>query len=382
MKKILIVMDSMRIGGIQQSLVNFLNCIDYNKCKIDLFLFNNNLNYEINKNVNIINSKWLLNTVSTSRADAKKNGIIKYIVRMFFSMLTKFLGAPIVFNFIFLFEKKLTNYDVAMSFTNNVNEKSVFFGCNKFVLDKVEAKKKISWLHTDYNIIKSKYNSKEYKKFDKIIAVSKFGANTLIKNIPELSKKITVIHNLIIDSEIYDKANKFVPNFEKSKFNIVCVGRLDANKNQIEQLKILQKLNLEGIENIKLYLIGDGPEKINLEKFIKENNLNNVEITGYVSNPLPYLKNSNLCISTSLVESYSMALLESLILNIPTIVLNNEACKEIINNQFMIANTIDELYIKLKSVIEDKKTYEKLKSISTFENENQKNLDLFYKVIE
>lgn len=381
MKKILIVMDSMRIGGIQQSLVNFLNCIDYDKYNVDLFLFNNDLNYEINKNVNIIYSNWLLNTVSTSSADARKNGIIKYITRMIFSLFAKIFGAPITFKFLFMFEKKLNGYDAGISFSNNVNDKSIYFGCNKFVLEKVEAKQKISWLHTDYNVIKSKYNSNEYKKFDKIIAVSKFGANTLAANVPEVSKKITVIKNMINDEEINEKSKQFKVDFDKANFNIVCVGRLDINKNQIEQLKIIKKLNENGLKHIKLYLIGDGPERKNLEKYIKENNLTNVVITGYVSNALPYLKKSDLCISTSLVESYSMALLESLILNVPTIVLRNDACEEIINNQFMIANTPDELYKKIKSVVEDKKTYEKLKQMSTFTNENEKNLKKFYNIL-
>jgi len=133
----------------------------------------------------------------------------KYLIRTIFSVLTKICGSSIIFNFIFLFEKKLNGYDVAISFTNNVNDKSVYFGCNKFVLDKVSAKKKISWLHTDYNVIKSKYNSKEYKRFDKIVAVSKFGANTLVKNVPELEDKVTVIKNVINGDEICNKATLF-----------------------------------------------------------------------------------------------------------------------------------------------------------------------------
>jgi len=382
MKKVLIVMDSMRIGGIQQSLINLLNSIDYKKCKVDLFLFNNNLNYEINDNVKVINSNWLLNTVSTSSVDAKKNGLFKYLIRTIFSVLTKICGSSIIFNFIFLFEKKLNGYDVAISFTNNVNDKSVYFGCNKFVLDKVSAKKKISWLHTDYNVIKSKYNSKEYKRFDKIVAVSKFGANTLVKNVPELEDKVTVIKNVINGDEICNKATLFNAEIDKNMFNIVCVGRLDSNKNQIEQIKILKKLSQQGLNNIKLYLIGDGPERKKIEKYIQDQDISNVIITGYVSNPLPYLIRADLCISTSLVESYSMALLESLILNVPTIVLRNDACTEIISNEFMIADTVDELYVKIKNVVEDKKLYEKLKKMSVFNNENEKNLKLFYKLIK
>jgi len=77
-----------------------------------------------------------------------------------------------------------------------------------------------------------------------------------------------------------------------------------------------------------------------------------------------------------------MALLESLILNVPTIVLRNDACTEIISNEFMIADTVDELYVKIKNVVEDKKLYEKLKKMSVFNNENEKNLKLFYKLIK
>ena len=54
MKKIAIFIDNLHVRGIQKSIVNILNNIDYKKFEIDLYLFNKDKFYEINKNVNVI----------------------------------------------------------------------------------------------------------------------------------------------------------------------------------------------------------------------------------------------------------------------------------------------------------------------------------------
>ena len=39
MKKVAIFQRNLNIGGIERSLINLLNCIDYSKYEIDLYLF-------------------------------------------------------------------------------------------------------------------------------------------------------------------------------------------------------------------------------------------------------------------------------------------------------------------------------------------------------
>ena len=55
-----------------------------------------------------------------------------------------------------------------------------------------------------------------------------------------------------------------------------------------------------------------------LEKFIAENQLEeNVKILGFTDNPYPYIKHSVATVLTSLSEGFSLALVESVMLNTP-----------------------------------------------------------------
>ena len=55
MKSIAIFQSDLRVGGIQKALVNVLNEIDYDKCEVDLYLFDRQCFFELpqHKNLNI-----------------------------------------------------------------------------------------------------------------------------------------------------------------------------------------------------------------------------------------------------------------------------------------------------------------------------------------
>ncbi len=69
-----------------------------------------------------------------------------------------------------------------------------------------------------------------------------------------------------------------------------------------------------------IYLLGDGDDRAKLTQYINENDLkDNVKILGFIENPYPYIKNSIATVLTSLSEGFSLALVESVMLNTPII---------------------------------------------------------------
>ncbi|MDU2230812.1 MAG: glycosyltransferase, partial [Clostridium perfringens] len=97
------------------------------------------------------------------------------------------------------------------------------------------------------------------------------------------------------------------------------MGRLDYNKNQILLLKAVREVK-KYYDDFIIYILGDGDERLKLERYINDNKLNeNVRILGFVENPYPYIKNSVATILTSLSEGFSLALVESVMLNTPII---------------------------------------------------------------
>ena len=374
MKKIIIVCDSLRIGGIQSSLKSLLKNIE-NDYKIDLFLFNSNSNLdEIPSKINIYSGKRLLKIISYTRNEAKQKGLYIYLIRILLAILCKIFNSKTIYSLILKGQQKFIDYDVAISFSNNVGNHSTYFGCNQFVLSNVDAKEKITWLHVDYEAfnLNTKINNNEYKLFDKIICVSEFVKKQFLKYNKNCINKCYVIENIIDYDEIKRKSKVICNNkFNKKAFNIISVGRLDDNKNQILQLKIALKLKRENI-NFKWYFVGDGINYNKYKEYILTNNLtDDVFLLGNKENPYNYINNSDLLVSTSKSESYGLTIVEALVLNVPVVAMYYGAIDEINgNNNIVICHKEDELYENIQKMIINKEFYKKNKDNAIFKNKN------------
>ena len=249
---IVFVIDSLRIGGIQNELITLLNQIDYEKYKVTLICFHEDDEREslINSNVLIKHPSRLLNIVTATNKEAKKN-VVTYPLRTLFSLMCKLIGAKKAYKCIF---EKITipdSFDYAISYSNNITEKGIYFGCNQFVLNNIDAKKKATWLHVDYRAmhLDTQTNIKEYNNFDKIVCVSNAVRESLLALHPEYSNKCYVINNVIDKNKIDRLALQSCSyaRMDTNIFNIATIGRLDANKNQILCIKIARTLKDKGV---------------------------------------------------------------------------------------------------------------------------------------
>lgn len=109
-------------------------------------------------------------------------------------------------------------------------------------------------------------------------------------------------------------------------------------------------------------------KKKQLEEYIKENKLTNiVKLQGFVKNPYPYLKNSDLFICSSRAEGYSLVIAESLILNVPVISTKCSGPNELLDfgkYGMLVENDEDSLYLGLKNIIDDRNKLKELKKKS------------------
>lgn len=136
----------------------------------------------------------------------------------------------------------------------------------------------------------------------------------------QLKKKFNVkaqcIYNPLNQGVIRELSKKKIKfSFFKRKYlNIINVGRLESQKDQFTLIKAINEIN--HLINIKLLIIGNGSKQMELQKLIKQFNLqNNIKILNNVTNPFPYINRSNLFILTSLYEGLPNVLLEALSLN-------------------------------------------------------------------
>ena len=118
--------------------------------------------------------------------------------------------------------------------------------------------------------------------------------------------------------------------------NITFVGRLSKEKGVIDLIEVF-KYVVEKEKDVTLNIIGDGDEKENIEKKIKDYNLEkNVILYGYRPKDQieKILLNTSVGINTSYTESFGLAVLEMFSYGIPCVAFSSaEGVKEIIDDE-------------------------------------------------
>ncbi len=381
-KKILFVIPSFKIGGIENALINMLEYFDYDKFDVYAFVFHYDEEQikRVDPRVKILRGSALLNLTAMTMTDAKNAGLFPAIVRAIMAVLCKYIGAKPVFSFIFQFEKKIKDMDIAISYSNNVNTNSTYYGSNLFVLKKVEANKKMAWLHVDYEAMNmnTAINNNEYRAFDEVIAVSKAVKELFLKYNPSMKDKTHVIYNVLPKSG-YGKLIEKTSSDEKV---ILTVGRLDPNKNQLQCLAIADRLRSDDLK-FKWLLVGDGEQKNEVQDSITRMNLQDyVEITGYTLDVNQYLQQADLFVSTSLSESYGMSIVEAQAVGLPVVVKDYPAAKEIVDGtNGILVQDYDEMYSQIKRLLTDDEAYTKLKNNTRVLQNDEENMQVLYEMI-
>ena len=129
----------------------------------------------------------------------------------------------------------------------------------------------------------------------------------------------------------------YIPEKEckKTEKNIISIGRLSEEKGYLDLIDVFN-LIIKKDNECKLHIIGDGPEKNNIENKINELNLDHyVTLYGYKDKDFirKKLNNMSLYLMTSYKESFGLVLLEASAFGIPSIAFDSaEGATEIINN--------------------------------------------------
>ena len=166
-------------------------------------------------------------------------------------------------------------------------------------------------------------------KWDKVISVSKFTANKLIKNkIPK--SKISIIYNGIDFRDYTTKEKKYrAPT-------IVSISRLTPKKRVDDLIKATYLVKKQ-IPDIKLIVIGKGDELKNLQKLVIKYKLkDNVHFTGYIedySKVIQILKKSHIFCLPSILEGFGIVLAEAMAAQTPYICSDIPVLREVSQGQ-------------------------------------------------
>tara|TARA_B100001057_G_C22867137_1_gene957030 strand:+ start:1418 stop:2491 length:1074 start_codon:yes stop_codon:yes gene_type:complete len=162
------------------------------------------------------------------------------------------------------------------------------------------------------NIVKKLMFKLSFNAANKVIVNSNEFKNKIKKN---LNINAECIYNPLNKREIINLSKKSVNFnfFSKKCLNIINVGRLEDQKDQMTLLKSINFLKKK--IKIKLLIIGNGSMERKLRNYINKNNLDKtVKILHNISNPFPYFAKSDLFILSSIFEGLPNVLLEALTL--------------------------------------------------------------------
>jgi len=112
------------------------------------------------------------------------------------------------------------------------------------------------------------------------------------------------------------------------KKNFLYVGRFSPEKNIIYLLRCFKKLQEEGIKNWGMILVGDGPQKKEIKKFINKNNIRNVYFPGFLQKEeIPfYFALASCFILPSVSEPWGLVTSEAMACGLPVLVSKRCGC--------------------------------------------------------
>ena len=168
-----------------------------------------------------------------------------------------------------------------------------------------------------------------YIRANKVIGISK----KLSRDLQNLTKKkVVTVYNPSYDAEILKQSRVTSSLSNKYKY-IINISRFTKRKDHKTTL-LAFKIVSESLKDIKLLLIGYGPELKNIITMSKNLGIyNKIKIIKKCHNPFPFLRKSNLLILTSRYEGFGNVLVEALTLGVPAISTNcNSGPSEILLN--------------------------------------------------
>lgn len=254
MIKIAIFQADLKVGGIQSSLYNLLmsNFFDDNYF-IDVYLFSDEVFYDI--------------------THLKTNIHIHYLKP--FPYVCRFIPFKLLKLFFRRNDVQLNNYDIVIDYDSYRPECAYY--CSK-----ANNSKKIMWVHNDMSL-EYKYNKKyrilyyffknKYIYYDQFVAVSQGVVEPFMCRSKQTEKKIWIIPNIIDVERIEKLCNEPLDIIiDEDAINVVCVGKIHLAKGYDYLLKdfesAIKKNNL-----LRLYIIGDGPDKKKYENWVNKHNL-------------------------------------------------------------------------------------------------------------
>lgn len=333
MKRLLFIMDNFPLGGISKSLLALFNEIE-DKYDIDFLLMEKKGIFLplIPERVNVITR-----VIEEEFRSPHPKNVFRYFKTLSYNKWIQWCGYSLrcsiarltggLHKFVNTMDVYIAKHSIAIN--KHYNAAIAYQGgrCIYYLVEKVNADIKIGYVHSNYTANPTDYMLKPsdavyFPKLDHIATISQVCLESLWKEFPSLKKKSIVIENICSPKMICNLAEQGDTYSDGFKgIRLVSMGRFDIEIKgmdlAIEACKQLKEKKM----NFRWYWLGEGDQRLQLEKMIEESAVEDVfMLLGAKTNPYPFVKDADVYIQPSRIEGKSVALDEVKALRKPIVV--------------------------------------------------------------
>ena len=330
--RIIILMHYLELGGAEMALIGLLRALDPSRINVDLFIYSHQgpLMRFIPEWVNLLPEVKAYSVIERPMGEALRNGQFGVVGGRLLAKLRHNIHLKTVhFN---------GDDGSVMQYVGNcvtpvlpgINPEVEYDLCISFLTphnigrDKVRARKRLAWIHTDYSTVhfNASLELPVWSAYDHIAAISPEVRRSFVKTFPSLESKIVDVENILSADFVRSRAEELDVSGEfTGNVNLLSVGRICTAKNYDNVPDIARRMIVAGIDGLKWYIIGAGGSEELVRARIREAGMeDHVILLGGKENPYPYIKACDIYVQPSRYEGKSVTVREAQMLCRPVAV--------------------------------------------------------------
>ena len=325
-------MHYLELGGAEMALIGLLHALAPEKVDVDLFIYSHQgpLMKHIPKWVNLLPEVPAYAVIERPMTEALRRGHIGVVAGR---MLAKYKCRS--------YRRKnpakgddssIMQYigDCVTPWLPRINPGGEYDLCISFLtphnigLDKVRARKRLAWIHTDYSTVSINVERElpVWGAYDSIVSISQEVSRSFCKTFPTLESKMIEIENILPTDFVRTRAEEFDAKMElNGGINLLSIGRFCSAKNYDNVPDIARRMVDMGVRGLKWYIIGFGGDEALIRSKIREAGMEeHVILLGKKENPYPYIKACDIYVQPSRYEGKSVTVREAQMLCKPVVV--------------------------------------------------------------
>lgn len=327
--RIFINMTYMEVGGAERALLGLLNALDTNRVDVDLFINQHTGEFMklIPEKINLLPEIKSYSLIRKPIVESVKKGkwgiaIARLVARNKYKhevserkiegCSNHYAMDQVIKHLPSLYD--LGEYDLALSFIDP----------SHIIHEKVLAKKRLEWLHTDFTAlnIDDRCVERTWGRDDYIVAVSHDMAERFKEKYPQYASKVIVIENILSPESVrMEAANGKAFEMENcgEAIKILSIGRICYEKHFdiIPDVAVLLKQN--GLM-FEWFIVGPGDASEIMERASELGVDSYIHFVGKKDNPYPYIKACDIYVQPSRREGKSVTVREAQIMCKPVII--------------------------------------------------------------